>query len=88
MKYYLLLIGIDLNRNVNKVNLNDYDYIIMTSSIICHETEIKVLKKITDKGSKVFVTGIFANTLKSKYNSKYSTFRFVKFTRRSPTHYG
>ena len=63
---------VDYSRNVNKVNLNDYDYIIMTSSIICHETEIKVLKKITDSGNKVFVTGIFANTLKSKYNSKYS----------------
>ena len=63
---------VDYSRNVNKVNLNDYDYIIMTSSIICHETEIKVLKKITDSGNKVFVTGIFANTLKDKYNSKYS----------------
>jgi len=59
---------VDYSRNVNKVNLNDYDYIIMTSSIICHETEIKVLKKITDKGSKVFVTGIFTNTRNSKYN--------------------
>ena len=62
---------VDYSRNVNKVNLNDYDYIIMTSSIICHETEIKVLKKLLI-GQQSFCYRHFANTLKSKYNSKYS----------------
>ena len=44
------------------------DYIILTSSIICHETEIEILNKILKKGKKVFVVGVFANTLKDKYN--------------------
>ena len=46
---------VDYSRNVNKVNLNDYDYIIMTSSIICHETEINLDKVI--KSKKILVVG-------------------------------
>ena len=55
-------------RSLNEKELDNFDYVIMTSSIICHETEINVLKKILQKGKKVFLTGIFANTLKDKYS--------------------
>ncbi len=55
-------------RSLNEKELENCDYVIMTSSIICHETEISVLKKILQKGKKVFLTGIFANTLKEKYS--------------------
>ena len=43
------------------------DYIITTSSIICHETEINALKDLVTKNKKIFVTGIFANVMKEKY---------------------
>ncbi len=55
-----------------KINLNDYDFIIMPSSIIAHETEVETLKKITNLGNKVFVVGIFANVKKEKYQMKNS----------------
>ena len=32
---------VDYSRNVNKVNLNDYDYIIMTSSIFVLKQKLK-----------------------------------------------
>ncbi len=55
------------SRKINDKEINSADFIIMTSSIICHETEIEVLKKLVQKQKKVFVVGIFANTLKEKY---------------------
>ena len=53
-------------------DIKDADYIIFTSSIICHETEIEILKKITDLGKKTFVIGIFGNVIKKKYSMKSS----------------
>jgi len=58
---------VDYTREVNLQEIEKSDYIILTSSIICHETELEVLKKITEAGKKVFVIGIFANVLKDKY---------------------
>ena len=48
--------------------INNADFIILPSSIIAHETEINILKKIDHK--KVFVTGIFSNILRDKYQKK------------------
>ena len=53
-------------RKIKEDELKNFDYIIMTSSIVCHETEIEILKKVLEKGKKVFVAGVFANTLKKK----------------------
>ncbi len=61
---------VEYTRSIKKTNLEDFDYIIMTSSIICHETEIKILEEVLSKGKKVFVAGVFANTLKEKYSLK------------------
>ena len=44
------------------------DFIILPTSIIAHETEINVLKLIKHK--QVFVTGIFSNILREKYNEE------------------
>ena len=63
---------VEYTRSIKKINLDDFDYIIMTSSIICHETEIKILEEVLNKGKKVFVAGVFANTLKEKYSLKNS----------------
>ena len=57
-------------RDLNDSNISDCDFIILPSSIIAHETELLTLSKLEDK--KVFVTGIFANTLKEKYLKKHS----------------
>ena len=48
--------------------INNADFIILPSSIIAHETEINILKKVDHK--KVFVTGIFSNILRDKYKKK------------------
>jgi len=42
-------------------NLDNYDFAIIPSSIIAHETEVELAKLISDKGIKTFVIGIFAN---------------------------
>jgi radical SAM superfamily enzyme YgiQ (UPF0313 family) len=52
-------------RNINDKKIAESDFIILPSSIIAHETEIKVLSKLIHK--KIFVTGIFANVMKEKY---------------------
>ena len=52
--------------------IQNADFIILTSSIICHETEIEVLKKIINLGKKVFVIGVFANVKKEEYLMKNS----------------
>ena len=56
---------VQYTRNVNDKIVLEADYIILPSSIISHETEIQTLNLIKDK--KVFVTGVFGNTLKIKY---------------------
>ena len=57
-------------RNKDDKEIRDCDFVILPSSIIAHETEISTLSKLLDK--KVFVTGIFANTLKEKYLKEHS----------------
>ena len=57
-------------RNINDNEIKDCDFVILPSSIIAHETEVLSLSKLKDK--KVFVTGIFANTLKDKYLKDHS----------------
>ena len=60
-------IDVDYSKNYNSYNLDKVDFIVTTSSIICHETEIKALKDLVSKNKKIFVTGIFANVMKEKY---------------------
>ena len=57
-------------RNLIDEEINNFDYIILPSSIIAHETEIETLKKLQHK--KIFVTGIFASTMREKYLLKNS----------------
>ncbi len=57
-------------RNIDDNEIKDCDFVILPSSIIAHETEVLSLFKLKDK--KVFVTGIFANTLKDKYLKDHS----------------
>ena len=52
-------------RDKNHTKLKDADYVIFPTSIIAHETEIEVLENLKNK--KIFVTGIFSNVLKNKY---------------------
>ena len=53
-------------------NISDYDFVVMPSSIIAHETEVSALKKLTNLGVKVFIIGIFANVKKEAYQMKNS----------------
>tara|TARA_B100000963_G_C22609527_1_gene664185 strand:- start:348 stop:1706 length:1359 start_codon:yes stop_codon:yes gene_type:complete len=63
--------NIDYERDVNNIELIEKaDFIIMTSSIISHETEIKFLNSDLAKKKKIFVAGIFGNVFKSKYEFK------------------
>ena len=57
-------------RDLKDENINGADYIILPSSIIAHETEVKALGQLKHK--KVFVTGIFANILRDKYLESHS----------------
>lgn len=50
--------------------LENYDCYIVPSSIIAHETEVLLIKKLQSFNKKIFVIGIFANILKEKYSHK------------------
>ncbi len=66
-------IEVKYTRKFKKIeDLKNYNFIIMPSSIIAHETEVETLKKITNLGNKVFVIGIFANVKKEKYQMENS----------------
>ena len=56
----------------NQKLINEADYIIMPSSIIAHETEKKIVEKLSKENKKIFVVGIFANVLKKNYEFKNS----------------
>jgi len=57
-------------RDIKDREIDDCDFIILPSSIIAHETEVETLSKLEHK--KIFITGIFASTMKEKYLSKNS----------------
>jgi len=56
----------------NKKSIDEADYIIMPSSIIAHESEVEVLKNLSEKNKKVFVVGVFSSVLKNNYMMKNS----------------
>ena len=62
---------IEYTKLFDEKKIQSADFIILTSSIICHETEIETLKKIIDLGKKVFVIGVFANVEKKIFNEKF-----------------
>ena len=61
-------------RNKDDEKIRDADFIILPSSIIAHETEVQTLEFLKNK--RVFVTGIFSNILREKY--QYSNTVIVK----------
>ena len=52
-------------RDLNDKKIENSDFVILPSSIIAHETELKAMLQLKHK--KIFVTGIFATTMKDKY---------------------
>jgi len=51
-------------RKINdKEAIDKADYIIMPTSIIAHESEKKILSFLSKKNKKIFLIGIFANTM-------------------------
>ena len=57
--------SVHYTRNINDKEIENSDFVILPASIIAHETEIEALLKLSHK--KIFVTGIFATTMKEKY---------------------
>jgi len=58
----------DLNKK--KLNLDEYSFFIITTSIVCHETELEVIKflnKETNFKKVIFAVGPFATTMPDKY---------------------
>ena len=49
-------------------NIEGYDLFIVVSSIVCCETELAVIKKLTKANKKVFVIGPFASNMPKLYN--------------------
>ena len=59
---------VEYSRNSkDEEKIRNADFIIMPSSIIAHETEKENLESLSMKNKKIFVIGIFASTLKKKY---------------------
>jgi anaerobic magnesium-protoporphyrin IX monomethyl ester cyclase len=61
---------VEYSKEFEEEKIKKADYIILTSSIICHETEIETLKKLVSLKKKTFVIGIFGNVMKDKYSLK------------------
>ena len=57
---------VEFKKNISSNEVNNYDLIIIPSSIVCHETEIEILKKLS-KNSKVLVIGPFASSYPNNY---------------------
>ena len=55
-------------RDKNHPSINEADFLIFPTSIIAHETEISILNLLKEK--KIFITGIFSNILKEKYQKE------------------
>jgi len=52
-----------------KPEVSDYDLYILPSSIVTHESEIKVIKSLSLKGKKIFSIGPFATSRPYLYNA-------------------
>lgn len=69
--YVQKILGVDnafYTRSLEEALVRDYEYAIISSSIICHETEIDAIKKLSKINKKIFIVGIFANVMKEKYS--------------------
>lgn len=49
------------------IDLKMFNYVVMSSSIVAHESELKVLKKLVSRGVKVCVIGAFATSYPQPY---------------------
>ncbi len=59
---------VEYSKKLEVDKIKKADYLILTSSIICHETEIDTLKNLIKLNKKIFVIGIFSNVMHHKYN--------------------
>ena len=57
---------LEFKKNISSNDINYYDLIIMPSSIVCHETEIEFVKKLS-KINKVLVIGPFGSSNPNNY---------------------
>ena len=57
---------LEFKKNISSNDINNYDLIIMPSSIVCHETEIEFVKKLS-KINKVLVIGPFGSANPNNY---------------------
>ena len=57
---------VTFKNNSQKINYNNYDLILIPSSIVCHETEIKVIKTLSDH-DKILVIGPFGSSKPENY---------------------
>ncbi len=48
-------------------NINDFDFVIIASSIVCHETEIETIKKVKIYNKVIFAIGPFATSNPDNY---------------------
>ena len=48
-------------------NINDFDFVIIASSIVCHETEIETIKKVKSYNKVIFAIGPFATSNPDNY---------------------
>jgi tRNA A37 methylthiotransferase MiaB len=57
---------VDFKNNSSKINFDNYDLILVPSSIVCHESEIEVIKTLS-KLKKVLVIGPFGSANPENY---------------------
>ena len=64
--------NVEYSKKVNH-NYDKYDFIIVTSSIVCCETELKAITEVKKKSNRIFAIGPFATNNPKLYNSAGAT---------------
>lgn len=59
-------------RNEKSLEVKNSDFVILNSSIVAHETELKALEYLNLLNKKIFVIGIFSSVKKDQYLTKNS----------------
>ena len=58
---------VEYDTKIDSKKINEFDYVIIPSSIVAHESEIAAITQLNKLNKKIFVIGVFAEAVRDKY---------------------